>query len=245
MFGHGLVFERQIDKAAYVSLGPARWCALAWPLTTKKIDGAAFYLLSASASPQFVYTFSIDGSQWQGVPTSFRAPIDAPGTAPALMWMATGPSAPLLEFGLQEGVHLLKEHIIALCTDKKAPVVKLPGEKSLTIRSYATALVNHVLPHEPQGTRQKMIDALCGTRSKESVGHTKGDLVLEALKTIAPEDTCKRARHVCMWAVGSNVTNPCRRWFRFENARDRPDEWQPAASTTPLVSWGLTHSTVS
>lgn len=191
LLGYGLLFERQPDGAAYVSLGPSKWAALAWPLTKRIIDGASFYLLNASASPQFVYCSSSDGSQWKGIPASIRAPLDAPNSAPAVSWMRTGPTQPLVEFALREGVRLLKEHFVSLCTELKVAVVKLPGQSSLTVRSYASALVNHVFPGESPSTRQRILDILLGTRGKEVVAGSKASLVLDALTTIAPEDSCE------------------------------------------------------
>ena len=192
LLGYGLVYERQLDLAPYVSLGPNRWCAMGWPLKRLDVDGAVFFALNHQAGPQFIFLFGTDGSDWRGVPTSPRAPVDAPGRPPALMWLQDGPTEEVLEFGLRRGIHLLKHDYVSLCTDAKIPVTILPGEKGLTLRAYATALVNWVFRKESIETRQCILFGLVGKAKKKGVGTAKGQQVLDALQHIAPEDAGRR-----------------------------------------------------
>ena len=185
------MYERQLDLAPYVSLGPNRWCAMGWPLKRLDVDGAVFFALNHQAGPQFIFLFGTDGSDWRGVPTSPRAPVDAPGHPPALMWFQDGPTEEVLEFGLRRGIHLLKHDYVSLCTDAKIPVTILPGEKGLTLRAYATALVNWVFRKESIETRQCILFGLVG-KAKKGVGTAKGQRVLDALQHIAPEDAGRR-----------------------------------------------------
>ena len=90
-------------------------------------------------------------------------------------------------------MHLLKEDYVNISTDVKATVVKLPGEKSLTRRSYATAVVDKVFKDESPGTRQCILDGLIGPR-KQPVGAKRGAEVLRALDHIAPEDLVDRTQ---------------------------------------------------
>jgi len=92
-----------------------------------------------------------------------------------------------MEYSLRRGVHLLKDDFEKLCTDAKAPVTLLPGQKP-TIVSYATALVNWVFRKESDHIRQHILEMLLGPRSKNAIGARKGSKVLEALEHINAED---------------------------------------------------------
>ncbi len=85
---------------------------MGWPLKRLDVDGAVFFALNHQAEPQFMFLFGTDGSDWRGVPTSSRAPVDAPGRPPALMWFQDGPTEEDLEFGLRRCIHLLKHDYV-------------------------------------------------------------------------------------------------------------------------------------
>ena len=196
LLAYGYVYERQFDMAPYVSLGPNRWAALAWPLKRLAVNGTSAFVFNHEGSPQFIFLFSTDGSEWRGLPTCCRPPVEAPGRPPAIMWSQDGESEEVLEFGLRRGIRLVKQDYVNLCTDRKIAVSILPGDKGLTVRAYATALVNSIFRKESPETRQCILHGLIGAKTRSGVGARKGEQVLKALEHIAPEDgaaCCPRA----------------------------------------------------
>ena len=183
-----MIFERIIDGAVYISLGHATWCALGWPLTSKIVDGEIFYILNPAGHPQFLFALESDGSQWQGITVGVRAPIEAPGTSAIITWARCGPNQDLLKFSLRNGVHLLKPDFIRLCSEVKAAVTRLPGEKGFSTRAYAKALVDKIFRDEPEETRRAILDRLASSRSKSGISTARGKQVLAAFDQFDPED---------------------------------------------------------
>ena len=85
------------------------------------------YVLNPRGSPQFLFSFDVSPSRWNGLPVAVRAPIEAPGAAPSIMFGATGPPEEILPFSLRQGVSLLKADFQNLRTEMSIPVVRLPG----------------------------------------------------------------------------------------------------------------------
>jgi hypothetical protein len=188
LMGHGLLFLRD-DGKAFVSLGPTKWMWMAWPLVKRVVPGSTFWFLDEKEYPVLLSNNSVlASSKWKGLPVEIRSPTTLPAGEFAVAWQQVGDDELLLAFALRHGVRLTKEDLTNLCEQCDLTPSPLPGEKSITVRSLATALVAFVFDGELPCTREAIVDLLIGSRPKRA---TSGD-AQKALDALACLDESER-----------------------------------------------------
>ena len=146
-------------KQYFVSLGFHTWMTLACPLDALECDDGVFLYFRHAEAYSVVNHSCTEDSKFRGVAVELVSRSTCPRelTSAGIVWRVVSPPMPLVEYAILCKSMLSQPALAGICCALRLVVPKMPGDKGVTRLAYATALVRHVFPNEPNETHAAFI----------------------------------------------------------------------------------------
>jgi hypothetical protein len=124
---------------------------------------------------------------WKAAQHTSHPPTMLGGKVQLSIRQESNDTEPLLHASLRRGSLLSKQDLAKLCAAVKPTPKIMPGDKGLTLRAFATALINKAFQGEHVENRKAIIDSVLNGRSMPHSGNP--DLTSKAIEALGDHST--------------------------------------------------------